>query len=387
MQPLATPRALQKQITASPWFGAVLAFLALYVFLVAVHGLGGGFKSLGGGLLEGFFRATTNPFLGLIIGLLTTTIVQSSSVTTSLIVAMVAAPENPLPIANAVPMVMGANIGTTVTNTIVSLAHMGRPDEFRRAFAVATCHDFFNFFSVLILLPLELGTGYLQKSATWIASELAGSVEGVHYHSPIKAAIKAGAKPLHAFAAFISDSTHVQAILTITICGVLIYASLLTLVRLMRTLLREKVEAAVSRALDRNPVFAMLIGLVVTAIIQSSSITTSLLVPLGGAGIITLAQAFPVTIGANIGTTVTALLASLAVTGENATAGVAIALVHLLFNLSGTVLIYPAPQIRRLPLAAARLLAEVAGRNRVLALAYVGGLFYLLPMVLAALNH
>ena len=387
MRTLATPHALQQRVAASPWTGVVLAAVFLYIFLAAVNGLGGGFKLLGGGLLDAFFRATTNPFLGLVVGLLTTTLVQSSSVTTSLIVAMVAAPENPLPLANAVPMIMGANIGTTVTNTIVSLAHMGRPDEFRRAFAVATCHDFFNFFAVITLLPLELATGYLQKSATWLASLLAGSVGGVEYQSPVKVAIKAGAKPIHALASLLSDSTHVQAIVTILACGVLIYASLLMLVRLMRTLLRAKVEAAVSRALDRNPVFAMTIGLLVTAMIQSSSITTSLLVPLGGAGIITLAQAFPVTIGANIGTTVTALLASLAVSGENAPAGVAIALVHLLFNLSGTVLIYPVRQIRNLPLAAARKLADVAVRNRVLALAYVAVLFYVLPMVLAAFNH
>ena len=81
---------------------------------------------LGRDLLEGFFAATENPFIGLMVGILATTLVQSSSVTTSMIVGLVAAPENPLPLANAVPMVMGANIGTTATNTIVALAHMGR---------------------------------------------------------------------------------------------------------------------------------------------------------------------------------------------------------------------------------------------------------------------
>ncbi len=74
-------------------------------------------------------------------------------------------------------------------------------------------------------------------------------------------------------------------------------------------------------------------------------------------------------------------------TGVNAPAGVAIALVHLLFNLSGTLLIYPLPQIRRLPLMAARKLADVAVENRLLALGYVAGLFYVLPMALAVLNH
>ena len=370
----------------NPWLRFALVFGLLYVFLVGINGLSGGFKSLGGGLLETFFAATTNPFMGLVVGLLATTLVQSSSVTTSLIVAMVAAPENPLPIANAVPMVMGANIGTTVTNTIVSLAHMSRPDEFRRAFAVATCHDFFNFTAVLILLPLEMATGFLRHSAGELATVFSG-IGGVSYKSPVKDAIKAGAKPLQELIAVITDSSHAQAIILIVVCGLLIYGALFLLVKTMRSLLRKKMEGAVMGALDQQPLLAMLVGIIVTSVVQSSSITTSLLVPLAGAGIITLEQAFPVTIGANIGTTVTALLASLAVSGENASAGVTIALVHFLFNVCATGIIYPVKRMRNVPLGGARKLAGIAVKNRWAALAYVVFLFYLLPMALAALNH
>ncbi len=131
---------------------------------------------------------------------------------------------------------------------------------------------------------------------------------------------------------------------------------------------------------------SMLLGAVVTVMVQSSSITTSLLVPLAGAGLLTLEQAFPVTIGANVGTTVTALLATLAVSGANAHAGVEIALVHVLFNLSGRALIYPVPFIRRLPLVAARSLAKSAVESRKWALLYVVGLFYGLPAILVVLN-
>jgi solute carrier family 34 (sodium-dependent phosphate cotransporter) len=125
----------------------------------------------------------------------------------------------------------------------------------------------------------------------------------------------------------------------------------------------------------------------VTVMVQSSSITTSLLVPLAGAGVLTLRQAFPITIGANIGTTVTALLAALAATGVNAEAGITIALVHLLFNLTGTVLIYPIETIRNVPLAAAKWLADTAVRSRRWALVYVIVLFYALPAALAVLNR
>ncbi len=382
-----TPRpALPKPegVVSHPLAQALLAFGLLYVFLVGVNGLGGGFESLGDDVLNTFFRATANPFLGLVIGLLATALVQSSSVTTSLIVGLVAAPENPLPVANAVPMIMGANIGTTVTNTIVSLAHVGRSDEFRRAFAVATCHDFFNFGTVIILLPLEMLTGYLQHSAEILTRWLPG-LGGVEYESPLKSLITAGVTPLRRVTAALTDSEQIRALLLILACGTLIYTSLLALVKTMRSLLRRRMDGAISAALDRNPLVAMLIGMITTVLVQSSSITTSLLVPLAGAGLITLAQAFPVTIGANVGTTITALLASLAATGANAAAGLTIALVHLLFNVSGGVIIYPVKRIRAIPLAAARKLADVAAANRWVALGYVAVLFYLLPMTLAVL--
>jgi sodium-dependent phosphate cotransporter len=131
----------------------------------------------------------------------------------------------------------------------------------------------------------------------------------------------------------------------------------------------------------------MLVGLVVTAMVQSSSITTSLLVPLAGAGLITLRQAFPVTLGANVGTTVTALLAALAVSGVNASAGITIALVHLIFNLSGILLIFPIEHFRRIPLSAAQWLANTAAESRRWALAYVAVLFYGLPALFALMNN
>ena len=58
---------------------------------------------------------------------------------------------------------MGANIGTSVTNTIVSLAHTGNRNEFRRAFGGATIHDMFNWLSVIVLLPMEVATSYLYR--------------------------------------------------------------------------------------------------------------------------------------------------------------------------------------------------------------------------------
>jgi solute carrier family 34 (sodium-dependent phosphate cotransporter) len=153
-------------------------------------------------------------------------------------------------------------------------------------------------------------------------------------------------------------------------------------VRVMRAAMRSRLEGFVTRLLGANAILSILLGAIVTIMVQSSSITTALLVPLAGAGLLSLPQAFPITVGANIGTTVTALLASLAVSGPNALAGVEIALVHLFFNMTGTILIYPVPAIRRIPLRMAGSLAEAAVRSRRIALLYVIMLFYGLPAAL-----
>lgn len=370
----------------NPVARALTVMALLFLFLVGVNGLGDGFKSLGQGVLDSFFTATENPFMALMVGILATTLVQSSSITTSLIVGLVAAPENPLPVANAVPMIMGANIGTTVTNTIVSLAHMGRKEEFRRAFAVATCHDFFNYITVLVLLPLEMLTGYLRWTAERM-SLLATGIGGVEYDSPFKGLLKATWTPIHAGINAIVSTAQLRAIVLIGLSALFIFTALILIVRVMRSAMQTRVESIVSRALERHVLLAMVVGIVVTVMVQSSSITTSLLVPLAGAGLLTLNQAFPITIGANIGTTVTGMLAALAATGVNARAGITIALVHLLFNLSGTLLIFPVRMTRNLPMAAARWLANVAVENRRWALLYVALLFYGIPTLFAILNQ
>jgi sodium-dependent phosphate cotransporter len=372
---------------SNPLIKLAIVLALLFAFLLGVNGLGDGLQAIGEGAANAFFAATANPFVGLMVGILATTLVQSSSASTSMIVVMVAAPVNPLPLINAVPMIMGANIGTTVTNTIVSMAHIGRNDEFERAFAVATCHDFFNFMAVAVLLPLELLTGVLRKSASALATSLTG-IGGVEkFDGPLKVALKATMKPIKEVLGSVSSSERMADILLIVLSAVLIYFALMMLVRVMRTTVHGRIEAIVSRGLEKSALIGIIVGVIVTIMVQSSSITTSLLVPLAGAGLITLGQAFPITVGANIGTTVTALLAALAVTGENAVLGLTIALVHFLFNISATLLIFPVERIRNIPLRAAERLASVAVASRRWALLYVIILFYGIPALFAVLIH
>lgn len=359
----------------------LLALLLLFIFLVGIRGMGTGFKGLGKETLDSFFLATSNPFIGLFVGILGTTLVQSSSVTTSMIVAMVAAPADPLPVANAIPMIMGANIGTTVTNTIVALGHINRPNEFRRAFAAATCHDFFNFITVVVLLPLEIATGFLQRLSGMLATAIGTGGSG-HPPNPIGDATKAVIGPIHDMLDALLPGPQLASVALIVISMTIIFGSLTLMVRTLRQLAETRLKTILSRTLDANAYVGILVGSVLTVMVQSSSITTSILVPLAGAGIVTLVQVFPITLGANVGTTITAILASMAAPPETARLAVQIALVHLLFNLIGILMIYPLPATRAIPLAAATRLADVAVRSKTVALGYVLGLFYGIPALL-----
>ena len=371
--------------TNSLWFPALsrvfAILLLLFGFLVGVKALGAGFELLGGDAVEAIFAATANPFMGLIVGILATTLVQSSSVTTAMIVGLVAAPEAALPLSNAVPMIMGANIGTTVTATLVALAHMGRREEFERAFPVAVCHDIFNYLTVAILLPVEMATGYLRRTAETLSGVLQGA-GGFDYESPFAEVLSAAVTPVEFIVARLFGMTQFQGVAIILVSAGIIFTALFLLVKVMRSLVRTRVEGLVTNALGSNAVLAILVGVAVTVMVQSSSITTSLLVPLGAAGLLRLEQALPITIGANIGTTVTALLAALAGSGVNAGFGLQIALVHFMFNLTGLVAIYPLRVTRNIPLRAARYLTTLAIRSRRLTLLWVGVLFYGVPALL-----
>ena len=137
----------------------IALFSLLYIFLLSITLLGASFKLFGADLADAIFQATSNPIVGLMIGVLTTAIMQSSSATTTMIVGMVAT--GVLPFESAIAMVMGANIGTSVTNIIVSMGHISRGDEFKRAFGGSLLHDFFNVCSVAVLMPIELQFGII----------------------------------------------------------------------------------------------------------------------------------------------------------------------------------------------------------------------------------
>ncbi len=362
--------------TKMPVVGRLLCFLGLlFLFLVAVELMSLTMKTVGQGAANAVLQSLDNPFAGLAAGILATVMVQSSSVTTPMVVAMVASGQ--ISIEHAVPVVMGANIGTSITNTLVSLGHVTRSDEFRRAFAGATVHDFFNLLAVAVLLPLELATGFLRHTATWLTN-LGFAGADASFENPATAAVKVAAKGIYRLVDAIPGLAGGWLAAALMILALtLIMVTLFFITRLMKTLLADRIENWLNQVLAQKGMLGILVGMVTTVAVQSSSITTSLLVPMFGAGVLTLEAGFPIVVGANLGTTITALLAA-SITNP---AGMTIALVHFLFNASATALFIPIPALRRLPLLCARRLANAAVVNRLWVLIYLGTTFVVLPIL------
>lgn len=354
-----------------------LVLVLLYGFLAGVKALETGISAFGDEFAASLFDNVTHPFAGLMAGLFATVLVQSSSVTTATIVGLVGS--GALPLEAAVPMVMGANVGTTITNTLVSMGHIRQGPEFRRAFAGSTVHDFFNLLTIVVALPLELATGFLSRTAVFLTDLLRGSegVSGVAVESPISAAVGA---PIGLLESALADAGRGWRGGILLAVGLLLIFTALTLItKTMRVLMAGGIERSVNRILDKGAgIGAMAVGMVVTVLVQSSSITTSILIPMLAAGIITIQNAYPVTLGANVGTTITALLASLAAASP---LGLTIALAHTLFNTFGLLLFYPIPFMRRIPIRLAQGLASLTQRNKAWVLVYVGGTFVVLPLV------
>ena len=363
----------------SHWLQWLYIIGLIYLLLVAVALIGSGFKIAAGDQAKQLFEFASNPITALVIGTIATALIQSSSTVTSIIVGLVA---GGLPVATAIPMVMGANIGTTITNTIVSLGHVRKGDEFKRAFAAATIHDFFNIIAVVIFLPLEIAFGFLDKIGAFLANLLVGgnsmSMKGLNFMKPI---INPPVDFLHN--TVLSPLPEVLAGIIMVIIGIVLIFFVITFIgRLLKVLMVGRAKNILHSAVGRGPVTGITAGALLTVLVQSSSTTTSLIVPLAGSGVFSLKQVYPFTLGANIGTTITALLAATAITGANAIFALEIALIHLVYNVLGVVVIFGVPFLRKLPMIAAEMLSEAAVRNKLYVVAYILLVFFVLPAVL-----
>ena len=350
---------------------------------------------------------------------------------------------------------MGANIGTSVTNTIVSLAQAAERNEFRRAFAGAVVHDIFNWLSVIVFLPMEVITGYLRR----LTGEIIGVLDLKQAKGTNKKLLKTVTQPFtkmiiqldkniikkialgdksadskslikncepkvtieevnktfsnstyftyelvnetketpakckFLFAGTTLSDTEVG-IIILVVSIILLCICLVSIVKILHSMLRGQMAKIIKKTVNADfpgpfkyftGYFAILVGAGLTMLVQSSSIFTSALTPLIGVGVVSLERAFPLTLGANIGTTATGILAALAST-SNLDKALQIAFCHLFFNISGIILWYPVPYVRKLPINTAKFLGNKTAEYRWFALAYLIFGFFLLPAAIFGLS-
>ncbi len=342
--------------------------ISILVFLLSIEIMGMSIAEMTGGMVDSISAVTANPFIGLFIGLLSTALLQSSSTTTSIAVATVAS--GALSLQNAIPIILGANIGTTITSTIISMSYISKQKEFRRAVAAGTSHDFFNILTVLLLFPLEVKYRFLEKSSILISSAI---------HVGGEAGIESGSFGLSIFETSTSwIVATLGPILSLLIGILLLFACIKFISKWLYKILIGKTKDRFENVVFKNKFRAFGWGLVITSVAQSSSLTTSLIVPLVATGKVKVRKAFQFILGANIGTTITALLAAI----FQSEAAIGLAIVHLLFNLIGVVLFFSVPYLSKVPVFLAKKMGILTTRVRLVGFAYIFLAFFLLPFTL-----
>lgn len=345
----------------------------IFLFLLAIDFIGYSFRLLNKDIANSIINLTANPFISLFIGLLITAIIQSSSTSTSMIVAIVAS--GSIEFSDAIPMIMGANIGTTLTSTLVSLSFITNRDEFRKAIGAGVVHDFFNILVVAILFPLEYNYGVLTKLSSAASNFILGA-DYVAQDSEFRYFLFT--KPI---VLFIGDLIPYPVVLAISS-----FVMLAVTVKFLSKTLYRSITGGSREFLQKyffgSPYRSFFWGIVFTAGVQSSSVTTSVIVPFVATRKISLKQSFTFILGANIGTTITALIAAL----FKSEAAVSIALVHLFFNLIGVLIFLPFPIIRNIPVKMAKSFGRLAMKFRIAGFVYIILTFFLIPFVLISFN-
>lgn len=347
-------------------------FFALLLFIIAIDLLTVAVGNVNNGVALEFLQATKNPFISLFIGLLVTALIQSSSTVTASVVAIVASGN--LTLQQAVPIVLGANIGTTLTSTLVTLSYLMDKKEFRRALSAGISHDFFNILTVILLFPLEIYFGFLSNTASYIANWFASdnSFEGpIVYNRMIT----------RTWTEWIVTQIN-QPVVSMILSIILVFFAIKVLSTAMYKSFIKSTFQDINKVIFQKTGLAFFYGLFFTAAVQSSTVTTSLVVPLVASKKVPLGKAFPFLIGANIGTTITAVIASL----YKPEAAIALALVHVLFNSVGALIFLPFPRVRKIPVWIANYMGKISLKYRLVGFAYILLAFFIIPFLLIYFN-
>lgn len=261
-------------------FGVLSMLGGLALFLYGMHTMGEGLTKISGGKLERILeKLTSSPLRAVCLGALVTAVIQSSSATTVMVVGFVNS--GIMKLSQAIGIIMGANIGTTITSWILSLSGI-ESDNFLMQFLKPA-----NFSPVLAIIGIFFIMFLNNQKKKDIGMILVGF-----------AILMFGMETMSDAVAPLADVPEFTGILT----------------------------------MFRNPILGLLAGVILTAVIQSSSASVGILQALCATGAITYGTAFPIIMGQNIGTCVTALLSGVGATRSARRAS----LVHLYFNVLGT---------------------------------------------------
>jgi len=251
----------------------------LGLFLYGMHIMADGMQKTAGGKMQQFLsKITDNRFTAILLGAVITAIIQSSGATTVMVVGFVSA--GMLSLVQAVGVIMGANIGTTITAWIVSLGTIG---------------DSLKLFQPGFYAPLMIGIGAI-------------------------------------FILF-SKSDKKKTIGEIVLGLGMLFLGLDLMAGNIKPFTGAPIFSEAFRLLGGNPILGIIVGIVVTALMQSSSASVGILQTLAFNGVVNTAAAIYITLGQNIGSCVTAIISSV---GSSRTAKRAAA-IHLLFNTMGAI--------------------------------------------------
>ncbi len=371
------------------WLSGIYAAICLYLFVAAINVMGSGLKLMGGQVRELMDKAD-NPVIALMVGVIITAIVQSSSFTTSLIITLVATQQ--MDLETAIFAIMGANIGTSITNNLVSLGTVRIRRQFRRAYTAALMHGNVNLLTVAMLFPLEWATkvwsadnqGVLTRFSVWFAQLLDLDAADDKPTSFVKIISKPIVKASEWVGELLTSNDKTAGAVVAIIGVLLLFTALVFLVKNLKGALLQWVEGLFSSALFKNDLFAGVVGAISTFMVQSSSVTTSLMIPLAGAGAVKLERVFPFMLGCNLGTTVTGVIAATAVLGTDAvTAAVAVAVCHVTFNVIGATVWYI---FRAVPIGLARWYAKLAAESKRYYALYILVVYIVIPGIVLMLS-
>lgn len=420
-----------------------LAFLLLllYLFLISLELISIGTILITPDFLkfENVFKHLfSNPVTALFFGILTTSILQNAAATTSIVITMVGTGLISS-VKNAIPVIMGSNIGTCITSSYVALTLSRNSLSLGRAFAAATLNDMFNILTTLILFPAEIFFNALSSISLQMVEKInfdeknlfkqlnfIGKIQTPITNILIKVdkekfnllknrTFNKNESQLISFALKYCDenvsnftkecnyltmpliksygetTTGLIILITSTLFLLIIF---FCIVKVLNMMIVGPIALYVRKSLNANfsgkftwlmYLIIFLMAFILTLFVQSSNIVTATLVPLCGIGIVSLQRVYVMIMGSNVGTTITGILSAFSQPGYALKKSLQLAFVYTLFNMFGILIWLPIP-FMQIPKKIAIHLGNLAYNHHWFILSYISLLYYIIPIIVLSLS-